>query len=378
MTAGATARPAASPASRASGVLIVGGGTVGHLAPGFAVAEALRERGVRVAFATPGEARERDWFPPEAPAPHVCPALRLPRRKILLPLFVPRLVVAVARAWRLLSRVQPGVVLALGGWPCVPAALAAWLRRIPIALVASDAKSGVAVKRLLPLARRLYVVHESAAREMEASAKVVVTGPVVRAAVRDGEAEPEMFGLVPGRLTLFVTGGSLGAQALNEALTAGIGAAVREDPSLAQRIQVLHSVGLGGEGVAAAYAEAGIVHHVTPFVRAMGTAYRTADLVVCRAGALTCAELRASGTPAVLVPYPHHPDRQQFANARPLVECGGALLLEESELTVEGVRRHVLALLEDAPRRRRMAGAICEGATDGAGQTADDLIRLFG
>jgi len=361
-------------------VLVVGGGTVGHLGPGFAVARALRARGVSVAFATPGESHERAWFPASEPPPLTAPALRLPSRASgpsALLLFPPRLADAVGRSLRLLGRVRPGVVVGLGGWPCVPVVLAARLRRTPVAFVASDALPGVAVKRLARLAARIYVAQESAARALGDGARVLVTGPALRPEVLEGRADPAAFGLLPGRLTLLVTGGSLGARALNEALPRALAAAVRRDPGLAGRIQVLHQVGGSGEGVAAVYADAGIEARVVPFVRAMGDAYRTADLVVSRAGALTCAELAAVGAPAVLVPYPHHADRQQYANARALEASGGARVVEEADLTEEGVRRHVVDLLEDDETRAAMAKALRAQGADGASQIAADLVRLL-
>jgi UDP-N-acetylglucosamine--N-acetylmuramyl-(pentapeptide) pyrophosphoryl-undecaprenol N-acetylglucosamine transferase len=140
---------------------------------------------------------------------------------------------------------------------------------------------------------------------------------------------------------------------------------------------VLHSVGRSGEGVREAYAAAGIPHHVTPFLRRVGDAYALADLVVARAGAMTCAELEATGTPAVLVPYPHHADRQQYENARPLVERGGAHLLDEKDLDADAVRDVIVALLEDDGRRHGMGRAMRAGRQDGAAQITDDLIRLI-
>ena len=364
--------------SAAGGVLFVGGGTVGHLAPAFALADALRRRGIAVVIATPGESGEAAWFPPSEPPPLRSTASRLPRRAIEIPLFPPRLALHVARAWRLLGRLRPGVVVGLGGWPCVPAALAARLRRIPLVLIASDAHPGAAVRRLAGLATRVYVAQEAAAQGLPAGTDVLVTGPIVRDDIARARAAPEAFGLQAGRLTLFVTGGSLGARALNERLAAGLEEAVRRDPGLARRIQVLHSVGRSEAGVRATYERLGLCHHVTPFIRDMGAAYATADLVVCRAGAQTCHELRAAARPALLVPYPHHADRQQYENARLLVECGGAVLVEEADLDADGVRRHVLALLEDRDARRRMAEAMRGAGGAASPSIVDDLVRFLG
>jgi len=342
------------------------------------VIEVLRERGVSARLATPGEAGEQAWLPAGEAAPLRLPAAKLPRRLGAWPGFVPALASAVGWAAGRLRRWQPGVVVGLGGWPCVPAALAAPLVGCPLALVASDERPGVAVRRLAPLARRIYVAMPEAAARLGGGPRVVLTGPVLRRGVATGRRDPRRFGLREGRATLLVTGGSLGARVLNERLARGLEAAVRADPTLVDRIQVLHSVGRSGAGVADAYARVGLVHHVTPFLRDMATAYATADLVVCRAGALTCAEIESAGLSAVLVPYPHHADRQQYANARRLVEGGRALLLEEEALDAEdAVVRIVLPRLEAgrrAPRGRRPSAHRPEEGTD---SIAADLVRLL-
>jgi UDP-N-acetylglucosamine--N-acetylmuramyl-(pentapeptide) pyrophosphoryl-undecaprenol N-acetylglucosamine transferase len=360
-------------------VWLAGGGTVGHLAPGLALAPALERLGARVAFVTPGEAHEADWFPPDGPARLALAAPRRPRGAGQALLFGPRLGAAVAAGVRRIHLDRPGVVLALGGWPCVPAALAALAAGVPLALLAVDAVAGVVVRTLAPLAARVYLADPAARTGLRARAgRVLVTGPVLRDELFEAGRDPAALGLAEGRLTLFVVGGSLGARNLNVALAQGLAEAARRETGLAERIQVLHSTGNQSEGIARLYAEAGLAAEVVPFVRAVGTAYRTADLVVSRAGAMTCAELAALGVPAVLVPYPHHADRQQFKNARPLVERGGALLLEEAALTPEAVRREVLGLLEDAPRRAAMAERMRVASVPAGSAIAADLLALAG
>ncbi len=367
---------AAGPARRRRGAAwLAGGGTVGHLAPGFAIASALEARGQGAVFVTPGEAREAAWFPPGSPPVAHLPAPRRPRTLGEALRFVPRMARAVGEGVRRLHRERPPAVLALGGWPCVPAALAALARGTPLALLASDLVPGVVVRALAPLARRSYVAHPEAARRLPAG-RVRVTGPVVRPALRAAVRDPARLGLEEGRLTLLVVGGSLGARALNEAMVRGVAGAVEADPALAARLQVLHSVGGAGEGIEEGWRAAGVRAQVVPFVHDMGTAYRTADLLVSRAGALTCAEIEALGVPSVLVPYPHHVDRQQHLNAGRLAARGGALVLEEASLTPQAVREQVLGLLLDAPRRAAMGRAVQQVQADAAGTIADDLLAL--
>ncbi|MFM8979080.1 MAG: UDP-N-acetylglucosamine--N-acetylmuramyl-(pentapeptide) pyrophosphoryl-undecaprenol N-acetylglucosamine transferase [Planctomycetia bacterium] len=363
------------PARPARAAWLAGGGTVGHLAPGFAIASALAARGQGALFVTPGEAREAGWFPPGSPPVAHLPAPRRPRSLGEALRFLPRMAAAVGRGVRRLHRERPPAVLALGGWPCVPAALAALASGTPLALLASDLVPGVVVRALAPLARRCYVAHPEAGRRLRGGT-VQVTGPVLRPALAGAVRDPARLGLREGRLTLLVVGGSLGARALNEALVRGVAEAAAADPSLRERLQVLHSVGGAGEGVEAGWQAAGVPARVVPFIQDMGTAYRTADLVVSRAGAITCAELEALGVPAVLVPYPHHEDRQQHLNAGRLAARGGALLLEEHALTPQAVREQVLGLLLDGGRRAAMAAAMRREAGDAAGAIAHDLLHL--
>lgn len=364
-----------SPACAPRAAWLAGGGTVGHLAPGFAIASALAARGQGALFVTPGEAREAGWFPPGSPPVAHLPAPRRPRSLGDALRFVPRMAAAVGRGVRRLHRERPAAVLALGGWPCVPAALAALASGTPLALLASDLVPGVVVRALAPLARRTYVAHAEAAGRLR-SRRVRVTGPVLRPGLRAAVRDPVRLGLDGGRLTLLVVGGSLGARALNEAMVQGVAAAVAAEPGLRDRLQVLHSVGGAGEGVEAGWQAAGVRARVVSFIQDMGTAYRSADLVVSRAGAITCAELEALGVPAVLVPYPHHEDRQQHLNAQRLAARGGALVLEEHALTPQAVREQVLGLLLDPARRAAMAQALQQEAVDAAGHIADDLLAL--
>jgi UDP-N-acetylglucosamine:LPS N-acetylglucosamine transferase len=366
-------------------VLLAGGGTVGHLAPGFALRDALEGHGVRALFVTPGEARERDWFPAGDPAPIHVPAPRPPREAVPAAAFPGRLAAAVYRARAVLRRTRPAAVVALGGWPCAPVALAALSARVPLALVATDAVPGVVVRRLQPLAGRTYVPTEEARRALPRPARGIVVGRPVRSEVLAARPDPARFGLDPGRRTLLATGGSLGARALNAAVTAGLEAAVRLDPALKDRLQAIHSTGGGSEEaaeVARGYARAGIRACVRPFFREMGVALATADLVLCRGGAGTLAEVEALGKPAVVVPYPHHADRQQWRNAEPLVERGAATLLEEGALGPEALRREVVDLLLDAGRLAAMAEAARRGRpAEGGGPAgpaaamAADLVR---
>lgn len=358
-------------------VLFCGGGSAGHLVPGFAVQEALAELGVPSFFATPGEAVEDEWFDEGVDVARIA-AARLPRRPLAAMRFLPKTATGMREALALIRRRGVGAVVALGGWPCVPAVLAARLARVPLAFLAVDRVPGLVVRRFAARATKTYLAHEEAAAALSTGAPTQTVGPLLRHANIHGRRDPERYGLRRDRATLLVLGGSLGAAGLFKAWLAGLEAAVVQDSSLRERIQVLHATGHHGVGVWERYRALGVQAHVAPFLHPMGDVYATADLALTRGGASTCAELAATRTPAVLVPYPHHTDRQQVLNAEPLVARGGAVLVEEAALTPERVAEEVLARLLDPQVRGDMAGSYDDGTLAGAGAVAADLVRCMG
>ena len=357
-------------------ILFSGGGSAGHLAPGFALADALEARGVAVAFATPGEAVERAWFEGRV-APWMLPAQRLPRGPGALLRFPFRFRRAVRAARQLFEARGVGCLVALGGWPSAPAAWAARGAGVPLIFLVPDAVPGVVVRKLARRAQRIYLADERAATHLPGHPGLQVSGPLLRRQALDLRRDAAAFDLDPALRTLFVTGGSLGAEGLYERFLAGLEAALEGDPGLRQRLQILHSVGRAGGGAAERYARLGLRHHVTDYVHDMGAAYGTADLVLCRAGANTCAEIAATRTPAVFVPYPHHPDRQQFLNAAPWVEAGAARLIEQEYLTPQAVRVEVLDLVLEVRATDAMRAAFPPAPPSAATETAVDLVRFL-
>ncbi len=367
-------------------VLLAGGGTVGHLAPGFAIREELARLGVAARLVTPGEAKERPWFPPGEPEPLHVAAPRLPRRPTGAATFPFRMGGAVLDAGALLRRERPSAVVALGGWPCAPLALAALAGRVPLFLLATDAVPGAVVRALHGQAARTYVTTEAARDALPRPDRGLHVGRIVRQGVVAGLRSPARFGFDPSdpsdasRRTIFAVGGSLGARGLNDAVARGIASAVAADPTLASRLRVIHSTGPADEAeVRKAYARAGVAAFVSPFIQDVGNALVTADLVVCRGGAGTLAEIEALARPAVVVPYPHHADRQQWKNAAPLAERGAVRVVEEASLDPDAFRREVLDLLFHPVRLAAMSAASGSGGgAPGAATIAEDLVRSIG
>ncbi len=338
-------------------VLIMAGGTGGHVFPALAVARWLRERGVEVTWLGTRRGIEA----------RVVPAAGFPiefisvgglRGKglagwLLAPLHLSR---ALLQALAVCRRQRPGAVLGLGGFVTGPGGLAAWLLRRPLVIHEQNAVAGLTNRLLARLARRVL---EAFPGSFPAGVATTVTGNPVRDDILVLPEPAQRFADRSGPLRLLVVGGSLGAQALNQTLPAAL-AALPAD----QRPDVWHQAGRDKDAPArAAYQASGIPARVEPFIEDMAAAYAWADLVICRAGALTVSELAAAGLGSILVPYPYAVDDHQTRNARYLSEAGAARLLPQHELTparLAGVLETLFAagrdgLLQMAEAARRLA-----------------------
>lgn len=302
-------------------VLIAAGGTGGHVYPGLAVAEALRQRGHTVVWLGNAESFEARAVAKADLSFRTIRMLALRGKGLLRRLAMPwHLLRAVWGALLVLRAERPAVVLGMGGYVAAPAGLAAWLWRRPLVIHEQNARAGLTNRALARLARRRLQGFDGALPGGE------TVGNPVRPAIA-ALPPPETRPLRTGPLRVLVLGGSQGARSLNERL-----------PPLFARLAVparpliRHQGGLTVERARAAYAEAGVQAEVTPFIEDMAAAYAEADLVICRAGASTVAEVAAAGRPAIFIPFPHAVDDHQTANARPLVAAGAAWLLPEAEL----------------------------------------------
>ncbi|MEQ4524277.1 UDP-N-acetylglucosamine--N-acetylmuramyl-(pentapeptide) pyrophosphoryl-undecaprenol N-acetylglucosamine transferase, partial [Nocardioides kribbensis] len=255
---------------------------------------------------------------------------------------------AVTETLAVLDRVRPDVVVGYGGYVSVPAYLAARRRRLPIALHEQNALPGVANRLGARLAARVAVSFpDTPLRGAEYVGLPIrrMISQLDRAASRAEACAA--FGLDPARPTLLVTGGSQGATRLNQAVSAAA-------PALAAAgVQVLHVQGKHGGADPAA---AGSSYVIVDYVDRMDLAYAAADLVLCRAGANSVVEAAATGLPAILVPLPIG-NGEQAQNARPVVDAGGALLVDDADVTPDWVAATVPGLATDAPRLQRMSAA---------------------
>ncbi|GAB6195804.1 undecaprenyldiphospho-muramoylpentapeptide beta-N-acetylglucosaminyltransferase [Lysobacter xanthus] len=304
------------------GVMILAGGTGGHIFPGLAVAHELRRRGVAVGWLGSAGGMETRLVPQHGIEVDTI-AIRGVRGKGVATLLAApfKLLSAVSAARGVLSRRRPRAVISFGGFAAGPGGLAAKLAGVPLYVHEQNRAPGMTNRVLSRMARRVLTGFPDTF-----SGETVVGNPV-RTEIADVAPPAARFDGRDGPLRLLVLGGSQGAAALNRAVPAAL--ASRGD---AGAWQVRHQCGEKMlDDARAAYRDAGVEASVEPFIADMAAAYAWADLVVCRAGALTLAELCAVGVASVLVPFPQAVDDHQTKNARFLVERGAARLLPQGE-----------------------------------------------
>jgi UDP-N-acetylglucosamine--N-acetylmuramyl-(pentapeptide) pyrophosphoryl-undecaprenol N-acetylglucosamine transferase len=347
-------------------VLIMAGGTGGHIMPGLAVADVLRERGWRVLWLGNPDKMEGRLVPPRGIdlVPMHFQGVR--GRGVAAMLKLPFLLLrACSQAWKHLTRVRPDVVLGMGGYVAFPGGMMAVLRGLPLVVHEQNAVAGTANRWLARLARRVLSGFPDVLPRGE------VLGNPVRRDVCALPGPAERYAGRTGPLRMLVVGGSLGAQALNTTLPRALALI---DPQA--RPQVIHQAGAQHlQPLREAYAQAGVPADCRDFIEDMAGAMGQADLLVCRAGAMTVAEVAAAGVAALFVPFPHAIDDHQTANARFLSDAQAAWLCPQGELTPEWLadwlrqrtRPELLAVAERARQHARPQAAadiadVCEQA----------------
>jgi UDP-N-acetylglucosamine--N-acetylmuramyl-(pentapeptide) pyrophosphoryl-undecaprenol N-acetylglucosamine transferase len=356
---------------KAAPILIMAGGTGGHVFPALAVARALRGRNETVVWLGSPQGIEARIVPQEGIPLETIRVSGLRRKGGLALLAAPwRLLVALADALRVVRRRRPKAVLGMGGFASGPGGLAAWLLGRPLAIHEQNAVAGLTNRLLAGLAREVL---EAFPGSFSAGRKARVTGNPVRADIAALPDPRERLAGRGGALRILVLGGSQGARVLNE----NVPPAIALLPS-GVRPEIWHQAGEATLGIARdAYRAAGVTARVEPFIADMAAAYAWADLVVCRAGALTIAELAAAGLPAVLVPFAGAVDDHQSRNAAFLVDAGAAALVPQAALSAARLAAEIgpyltdrRLVLERAARARALARP---GAT---GEIADICQRL--
>lgn len=318
---------------KAKRLLVMAGGTGGHVFPGLAVAHQLMEQGWQVRWLGTADRMEADLVPKHGIEIDFIQISGLRgkgwRAQLGAPLRIWR---AIRQARQIMRDYQPDVVLGMGGYVSGPGGVAAWLQGIPVVLHEQNAIAGLTNRWLSRIAAKVLQAFPGA------FAKAPVVGNPVR---QDVLALPEPAQRMKDRsgpLRVLVVGGSQGARVLNRTLPAVAAA-------LGDQITLWHQVGKGAlPEVEQAYQAAGAIgHKITEFIDDMADAYQWADVVICRSGALTVSELAAAGVPAIFVPF-QHKDRQQYLNGLTLEKAGAAYIIEQDQLTAERLEAQLLLL----------------------------------
>ena len=355
-------------------ILIAGGGTGGHLYPGIALARELtrRDRTTHVSFVGTAQGIESRVVPREGFTLDLIRVAGLKGKSraarwrgfLLLPL-------AAIDAWRVISRQSPDVVVGVGGFAAGPVLAIAVLRRLPTLLLEQNAQPGLTNRLLAPF------VQAAAVNFVEALRYFPRTGFVAGNPVR-----PEFFDASkketndqPRAARVLIVGGSQGAHAINVAMVEAAARLAATDRPLA----ITHQTGDRDlDLVRTAYAHAGLPARVEAFIFEIDGEMKAADVVVCRSGATTLAEVAAAGRPAILVPLPTATDDHQRKNAEAFGQSGAALVIDQRDLTGERLATDIAALVADASRRRHMSEAARALARPDAAERIADRVEELG
>lgn len=329
-------------------VLIMAGGTGGHIFPGIAVAKELMARAVPVLWLG-SEGGLETKLVPQAGIELKTIAISGVRGKGIAALLAAPLKIACAviAAWKLIGALRPRSVLSMGGYVAGPGGIAAWLRGVPLIVHEQNSIAGATNRILARFAKRRLCGFADALPHSER------IGNPVRADIAALPAPAQRFVGREGAVRLLVLGGSQGAQALNARVPQALAMMLAE-----HRPQVRHQCGAKlADAARAAYAQAGVEASIEPFIENMADAYAWADFIVCRAGALTLAELAAAGVGSLLVPFPFAVDDHQTRNAQSMVAANAAVLVSEPDASAERIRAELDRVLPDRAKLLAMAEA---------------------
>ena len=332
--------------------LVMAGGTGGHIFPGLAVAEALREAGWRVHWLGAPNSMESQLVPPRGFTFEAVSFGGVRGKGLQTLLVLPlKLLRAFWQSWQVVRRVKPDVVLGLGGYITFPGGMMATLYGKPVVLHEQNSVAGMANKVLSQVADRVFTAFPNVFKQGH------WVGNPLRRAFTEQAAPAERFAGRTGRLRVLVVGGSLGAKALNDTVPQALALM-----PLASRPVVVHQSGATQiDALRANYHAAGVQADMTPFIDDTATAFAQADLVICRAGASTVTELAAVGVAALFVPFPFAVDDHQNTNAQFLVTQGGGWLMPQADLSAQALadflagmtRERLLAAAEKAHAQKK-------------------------
>lgn len=351
------------------GVLIMAGGTGGHIFPGLAVAEVLKTRNVPVRWLGAEGGMETRTVPAAGIALDVVSITGLRGKGVMrwvkMPLMLLR---AVWQARRQLNANRPACAVSFGGYAAAPGGIAAWTKGIPVLVHEQNRIPGLTNRLLSKFSRKILQGFPGTFQEKMAA--IDCGNPVRRQVAALADPQTRFAGR-EGPFRILVTGGSQGAQVLNRMVPAAL-----QMLFTSVALEIRHQAGAKRVDEAVeAYAQAGVKAEITPFIDDMAAAYAWADLVICRSGALTVAELAAAGVAAVLVPFAHAVDDHQTRNAEYLAEAGAAVILDQLSLNPEILAAALKPLLSDRAVLLNMAAAARSKALPDAAEKVVDACR---
>lgn len=368
-----TPNSAAESSSITRPILIMAGGTGGHIMPGLAVARQLQAKGARIEWLGSRGGLEQKLVATAQIPLHTIAISGVRGKGVAGLLLAPfRLIKAIYQAYRLLKTLKPQVVIGFGGFVSAPGGVAAWLLRYPLVIQEQNAVAGWANRLLSRLAKRVF---QAFPQTFPQTVHPITCGNPIRETILGLPTPWERYSKRTDTLRVLVMGGSQGAHIFNTLLPEALALLQPE-----QRPQVCHATGHGHQSeTQSAYQQHGITGvELVEFINDMASAYAWADLVICRSGALTVSELAVAGVASLLIPYPYAVDDHQTKNAQWLVDAQAATVLPQSQLTAASLA-HALQTLGHRQTLLEMAEAAYRQAKRQATQTiasgAESLIR---
>jgi UDP-N-acetylglucosamine--N-acetylmuramyl-(pentapeptide) pyrophosphoryl-undecaprenol N-acetylglucosamine transferase len=347
-----------TPSSKVLTLLVMAGGTGGHIFPGLAVADKLKSEGWHIHWLGTADRMEADIVPKHGYNISFINISGLRHKNLMAWLKLPfKLVNSLLQALRVINSIKPDVVLGMGGYASAPGGLAAWLMRKPLIVHEQNAAAGLTNRLLARIATKVCCAFPNAFKD---NVTVEVVGNPLRASI--GE-QVEKISKDDAKIShnILVVGGSLGAQVLNQIAPISFAQLVKKANSVNAPLpfKLCHQTGKGKQNeVIEAYNQPDLANDqvsVTEFIDDIASAYQWADIVICRAGALTVSELAMAATPAIFVPLPHAVDDHQVKNAQYLVSRGGAILVKQNDLTSDGLTKLLGELFSEPQILKDMA-----------------------
>jgi len=371
--------------SKGPTLLVMAGGTGGHIFPGLAVAEKLKNEGWNIHWLGTADRMEADIVPAHGFEISFITISGLRNKNLLAWLKLPfKLINALLQAMRVIRKIKPDAVLGMGGYASAPGGLAAWLLNKPLVVHEQNAAAGLTNRLLAKIATKICCAFPDA---FNSNISAQVVGNPLRASIGEHVLqEKNDEDIVKSSHNILVIGGSLGAQILNQTVPECFEKLVRASIStssnnVALPFKLWHQTGKGKkQAVIEAYNQQHLVDEqvrVTEFIDDISSAYQWADVVICRAGALTVSELAMTATPAIFVPLPHAVDDHQTKNAQYLVSRGGAVLIKQSDLTSELLAKQLNELFSEPQILKQMVQSVFAAAdADATNKVADICQQL--